>query len=451
MKRIIIILMLLVGFTTFTEAKSYKQINAYGSFYSHLAPHGVWMEFDDGLVVWRPTIMRRGWAPYSIGRWIWTDYGWYWDSYENFGYITYHYGRWFYDDYYGWVWIPDYDWAPAWVEWRYDDSYIGWAPLPPYALFSINIGIHFTFNYVTPYNHWHFVNYNYLCDPYVYDHYVGPKYKYRVFSNTKYRNDYGYSNGRIVNRGVDVGEVRSRSGQDIRQRTLQQISDPKELTRKDLDKKLDRNNDVVRTYIPSREELRKVNIRDTDVRKIERRSSLERSGLQLGDRKDYIEKVEIKRADEDSRSVVKERETRESNVEEKRKITNENRNLDEVNRNNVNEIEKKRTQERIDGERKREEIRMMNESQNKESSTVENQNRRNEVNNTRSNDNEVKKEKSLQVQKEQTEVKVEREVESNSQENRNFSRYEDRRNNDSPSTDQRINQESKTSERTRSR
>ena len=451
MKRIIIILMLSVGFTIITEAKSHKQINPYVSFYSHLAPHGVWMEFDDGLVVWRPTIMRKGWAPYSIGRWVWTDYGWYWDSYESFGYITYHYGRWYYDDYYGWVWIPDYDWAPAWVEWRYDDSYIGWAPLPPYAVFSINIGIHFTFNYVTPYNHWHFVNYNYLCDPYVYDHYVGPKYKYRVFSNTKYRNDYGYSNGRIVNRGVDVGEVRSRSGQDIRQRTLKQISNPNELTRKDFDKKLDRNNDVVRTYIPSREELRKNNIKDADVRKIERRSSLERSGLQLGDRKDYIEKVEIKRTDEDSRKVVKERETRENNVEEKRKMTNENGNLNEVSRNNVNEIEKKRTQERIDAERKREEIRMMNESKNKESSTFENQVLKNEVNNTRSSDNELKKERNLQVPKEQSEVKVERKVESNSQENRNFSRNEEQKNDGSRSIDQRINQESKTSERTKSR
>lgn len=451
MKRSIIILMLLIGFTTLTEAKSHKQINAYGSFYSHLAPHGVWMEFDDGLVVWRPTIMRRGWAPYSMGRWIWTEYGWYWDSYESFGYITYHYGRWYNDEYYGWIWIPDYDWAPAWVEWRYDDSYIGWAPLPPYAIFSVNTGIHFTFDYVTPYNHWHFVNYNYMCDPYVYNHYVGPKDKYRVFSNTKYRNDYGYSNGRIINRGVDVGEVRSRSGQDIRQRTLQQISDPRELTRKDIDRKLDRNNDVVRTFIPSREELRKDNVGDTDVRKIERRSTLETSRLQIGDRKDSREDVDIRKRNNDSRNIVKEKETKENNVQEKRKISNENRNLNDVKRDNVNEIEKKRTQERIDAERKQEETRILNERQKTENSNIEKQNKRNTVNDSRSNESGVRKEKTSQIQQKKTEVKVERKIESKSQENRNTSRNEVQKRNDSRGTDQRMNQETKTSEQTRKR
>lgn len=409
MKQLIMVLVLLVGFTTFSEAKSNKPINDYGSFYSHLAPYGVWMEFDDGLVAWRPTIMRRSWAPYSMGRWIWTEYGWYWDSYESFGYITYHYGRWFYDDYYGWIWIPDYDWAPAWVEWRYDDSYIGWAPLPPYAVFSISIGIHFTFDYVTPYNHWHFVNYNSLCDPYVYNYYIGPKYKYRVFSNTKYRNDYGYSNGRIINRGVDIGEVRSRSGQDIRQRTLQQVSDPREITKKDRD----RNNDVVRTFIPSREELRKDNIKDTDVRKIKRRSTLETSRLQIGDRKDNRENVEFRKRNDDARNTIKERETQENNIEEKRRVSDENRNLNDVRRDNVNEIEKKRTQERIDTERKREEARIMNEHQKKTNSTFENQKKPNDVNNSRTGEKEVRKERSIQIQKDQSEVKVEKKIESN--------------------------------------
>jgi len=447
MKQLMIVLMLLVGFTTFTEAKSSKQINAYGSFYSHLAPYGVWMEFDDGLVAWRPTIMRRSWAPYSMGRWIWTEYGWYWDSYESFGYITYHYGRWFYDDYYGWIWIPDYDWAPAWVEWRYDDSYIGWAPLPPYAVFSVNLGIHFTFDYVTPYNHWHFVNYNYMCDPYVYNHYVGSKYKYRIFSKTKYRNDYGYSNGRIINRGLDVSEVRSRSGQDIRQRNLQQVSDPRELTRKDRD----RNNDVVRTFIPSREELRKDNVRDLDVRKIERRSSLETSRLQIGDRKDSREDVDIGKRNDDSRNIVKERETKQYDIEEKRRVTDENRNLNDAGKNNVNEIEKKRTQERMDAERKQKEIRIINERQKKESSTFENQNRRNNVNNSRIEEKQVSKERNVQIQREQNEVKVERKIESNKTENRNYNRNEEPKRTDSRNTDQRINQEKKTSERTKTR
>jgi hypothetical protein len=35
------------------------------------------------------------------------------------------------DPYYGWVWVPDTVWGPAWVGWREGGNYIGWAPLPP--------------------------------------------------------------------------------------------------------------------------------------------------------------------------------------------------------------------------------------------------------------------------------------------------------------------------------
>ena len=31
----------------------------------------------------------------------------------------------------GWFWIPGDEWAPAWVDWRYSNDYVGWAPLPP--------------------------------------------------------------------------------------------------------------------------------------------------------------------------------------------------------------------------------------------------------------------------------------------------------------------------------
>src|SRR5262249_59564660 len=71
--------------------------------------------------------------PYSDGYWAYTDYGWTWVSYEDFGWATYHYGRWANLDDYGWVWFPgeDLDWGPAWVSWRTGGDYIGWAPLAP--------------------------------------------------------------------------------------------------------------------------------------------------------------------------------------------------------------------------------------------------------------------------------------------------------------------------------
>jgi hypothetical protein len=69
------------------------------------------------------------------------DYGWVWDSDEDWGWATYHYGRWTQVDGIGWCWVPGRVWAPAWVSWRYGGSYVGWAPLPPEARFSAAIGI----------------------------------------------------------------------------------------------------------------------------------------------------------------------------------------------------------------------------------------------------------------------------------------------------------------------
>ena len=36
----------------------------------------------------------------------------------------------------GWYWVPQTQWAPAWVSWRRGESYVGWAPLPPSARFE---------------------------------------------------------------------------------------------------------------------------------------------------------------------------------------------------------------------------------------------------------------------------------------------------------------------------
>ncbi|MDP1994759.1 MAG: hypothetical protein Q8K40_05880, partial [Ignavibacteria bacterium] len=171
------------------EANSYQVGIGFNYFYSSLSPHGRWIEIDDGLVVWRPRILNRHWQPYAQGTWIWTNDGWYWDSYEPFGYIVYHYGRWHYDNNYGWIWVPDYQWAPAWVEWRYDDDYIGWAPLPPYAVFNSHSGIHFSIDFSLPFNHWNFVKYRYFGHQRAYDYYEAPLYKERIFRGTKMRNE----------------------------------------------------------------------------------------------------------------------------------------------------------------------------------------------------------------------------------------------------------------------
>ncbi|TIX08865.1 MAG: hypothetical protein E5V46_24540, partial [Mesorhizobium sp.] len=92
--------------------------------------YGGWRTSSRFGEVWVPSV-RPEWRPYTEGRWVWTDEGWYWESAEPFGGIVFHYGRWAYDPELGWVWIAGYKWAPAWVVWRQGSDDIGWAPAPP--------------------------------------------------------------------------------------------------------------------------------------------------------------------------------------------------------------------------------------------------------------------------------------------------------------------------------
>jgi uncharacterized membrane protein YgcG len=100
------------------------------NFHAPLAAHGQWIVSSTYGQVWRPWV-AAGWRPYYYGRWEWTSEGWLWVSDEPFGWAVYHYGRWAWDPAHGWVWVPGYQWAPAWVTWRYGPDAIGWAPLAP--------------------------------------------------------------------------------------------------------------------------------------------------------------------------------------------------------------------------------------------------------------------------------------------------------------------------------
>src|SRR6266436_4507343 len=110
-------------------------------FYDSLRPYGEWVQVADYGLCWHPSDVDENWAPYTDGYWSYTDGGWTWVSYEDYGGIVYHYGRWADVEDEGWCWVPDYDWAPAWVSWRHNDDYVGWAPLPPEAHFTASVGI----------------------------------------------------------------------------------------------------------------------------------------------------------------------------------------------------------------------------------------------------------------------------------------------------------------------
>ncbi|HEU5292438.1 MAG TPA: DUF6600 domain-containing protein [Cyclobacteriaceae bacterium] len=100
-------------------------------FYSRLHPYGIWFNYPPYGRVWMPDV-AYGFTPYATsGHWVYTSWGWTWNSYYSWGWAPFHYGRWLYDSIYGWVWIPDTVWGPAWVVWSTGGGYCGWAPLGP--------------------------------------------------------------------------------------------------------------------------------------------------------------------------------------------------------------------------------------------------------------------------------------------------------------------------------
>src|ERR1039458_8402512 len=114
---------LLLGLLLFTTAgfKAHAQDVqvSFQTFYDNLSPYGQWVSDPQYGNVWVPN-EEGNFRPYgSRGHWVMTDYGNTWVSDDPWGWACYHYGRWTYDNYYGWIWVPGYEWAPAWVSWRY--------------------------------------------------------------------------------------------------------------------------------------------------------------------------------------------------------------------------------------------------------------------------------------------------------------------------------------------
>jgi hypothetical protein len=132
MKKILIALAVVAfGASVLQQARADVSVDF---FYDNLSG-GNWIEVEGYGYGWQPDVAVNdtNWRPYADGYWAYTDDGWTWISYEDFGWATYHYGRWANLTDYGWTWFPgtDLDWGPAWVSWRTGGDYVGWAPLPP--------------------------------------------------------------------------------------------------------------------------------------------------------------------------------------------------------------------------------------------------------------------------------------------------------------------------------
>lgn len=107
---------------------------AYAQFETALAPYGAWVDEPALGRVWVPSVGEVGadFAPYwTNGHWVFTEYGWTWESGWEWGWAPFHYGRWAMVEGRGWCWVPGTLWGPSWVAWRAGRINVGWAPLPP--------------------------------------------------------------------------------------------------------------------------------------------------------------------------------------------------------------------------------------------------------------------------------------------------------------------------------
>lgn len=170
------VLSVLLIFSTGSKAQAQDVTVSYQSFYDELSPYGQWVYDPDYGNVWVPNEDADFRPYYSRGRWVMTDYGNTWVSDDPWGWACYHYGRWTYNPYYGWIWIPGYEWAPAWVSWRWGGSYCGWAPMGP----GINVGM----SWGCPDSWWVFIGPQYLYRTNYYNYWRGVSYNHTYISQT---------------------------------------------------------------------------------------------------------------------------------------------------------------------------------------------------------------------------------------------------------------------------
>jgi hypothetical protein len=111
---------------------------------------GSWDRHPDYGMIWYPTTVSVGWAPYRHGRWVWVrPWGWTWVDESPWGFAPFHYGRWVW---WGgrWCWAPgNYVarpvYAPALVAWVGGPHVslsvtvgptVGWVPLAPREVYQ---------------------------------------------------------------------------------------------------------------------------------------------------------------------------------------------------------------------------------------------------------------------------------------------------------------------------
>jgi hypothetical protein len=198
-----------------------------GYIYDYLSGFGLWVNYPPYGYVWMPKGLGPHWHPYVHGRWIWTDYGWTWVSKYSWGWLPFHYGRWGRDVRLGWFWVPDVNWAPAWVIWRFSDIYIGWAPVPPDIPFRSGHGYDWRNRHIDE-RLWIFVEGRHFHQGRL-NNWIIPRERYRTIINITVLGDQvTVRNHMIINNGLSPQQVERISGRPVTKVKLKEIKQPGE-------------------------------------------------------------------------------------------------------------------------------------------------------------------------------------------------------------------------------
>jgi hypothetical protein len=199
-----------------------------GFFYDNLGDDGSWVEVADYGYCWQPAVAvsNRSWRPYTDGYWAYTDVGWTWVSYEDFGWATYHYGRWVRLRGRGWIWVPGREWAPAWVSWRTGGDYVGWAPLPPrgggdvfYDHRPITAQVDIEFD-IGP-SYYNFIDVRYVGEPVLRERIFAVDQNVTYITKTVNVTNIIYRDNQVYNYGPDYNTMNRYSTRPIQRLSLQ--------------------------------------------------------------------------------------------------------------------------------------------------------------------------------------------------------------------------------------
>lgn len=225
-----------------------------GFFYGELSPYGEWLRHPYYGWVWFPRHVRAGWRPYSIGRWVGSEYGWMWVSQEPWGWATYHYGRWAWDRWVGWLWVPGTDWAPAWVAWQQGHGYIGWAPLPPAVGFDLRVGIRlggFNLSLGIEPRHYAFIPERRFLDTRLGNYIVPEARNVTIINYTTNITNYTVVNNQVINHGVPIERVEQMTGMRAPRLHVATASSPRETSVQ---------RESIRVYRPTESKLESVKV-----------------------------------------------------------------------------------------------------------------------------------------------------------------------------------------------